>query len=178
VLFAPLRFDIGNPLPRTRTLEEWQASKFQVGNLFFRAVEDVAKKTGAKFFVSEPELSSNQLQRDGCHLNKTGHALWVQNLSFQYAFDLPYGDKIFGNPVNAQAQALLATIIAKNKLWFDYWRPQNWAFLAGDRINQPSSRDWRDPSIRWFPPEREAFLPLIEAREMEIDALATKLSKP
>ena len=66
-------------------------------------------------------------------------------------------------------------IVAKNKLWFNYWRVQNWAFLAGDRTNQPSSRDWRDPSKRWFPAEREEFLPLIEAKEKEIDALAAKL---
>jgi hypothetical protein len=75
-------------------------------------------------------------------------------------------------------ESLRQSIIAKNKLWFDYWRPQNWAFLAGDRINQPSSRDWRDPSIRWFPPEREEFLPLIKAKEKEIDALAQKLAQP
>ncbi len=67
-------------------------------------------------------------------------------------------------------------IVAKNKLWFDYWRVQNWAFLAGDRTNQPSSRDHLDPSKRWFPAEREEILPLIEAREKEIDALAEKLA--
>jgi hypothetical protein len=67
-------------------------------------------------------------------------------------------------------------IVAKNKLWFNYWRVQNWAFLAGDRTNQPSSRDHLDPSKRWFPAEREEFLPLIEAKEKEIDALAAKLA--
>jgi hypothetical protein len=63
---------------------------------------------------------------------------------------------------------LRQVIVAKNRLWFNYWRVQNWAFLAGDRTNQPSSRDWRDPSIRWFPPEREQFVPLIEAQEKAI----------
>jgi hypothetical protein len=77
-----------------------------------------------------------------------------------------------------ELEPLLAVIRAKNRLWFDYWRPQNWAFLAGDRTAQPSSRDHLDPSKRWFPPEREAFLPLIEAKEKEIDALAQKLAKP
>jgi len=73
-------------------------------------------------------------------------------------------------------QQLHSAIVAKNKLWFNYWRVQNWAFLAGDRTNQPSSRDWRDPSKRWFPAEHEEFLPLIEAKEKEIDALAAKLA--
>ena len=68
-------------------------------------------------------------------------------------------------------------IVAKNKLWFDYWRVENWAFLFGDRTNQPSSRDHRDPSKRWFPAEREEFIPLIEAKEKEIDALAAKISQ-
>ena len=68
-------------------------------------------------------------------------------------------------------------IIAKNRLWFDYWRVQNWAFLAGDRTEQPSSRDHVDRTKRWFPAEREQFLPLIEAKEQEIWTLAAKLSE-
>ena len=41
---------------------------------------------------------------------------------------------------NVVLHALRQLLIAKNRLWFDYWRPQNWAFLAGDRTAQPSSR--------------------------------------
>jgi hypothetical protein len=73
---------------------------------------------------------------------------------------------------------LRQAIRAKNRLWFNYWRVENWAFLAGDRTEQPSSRDWRDPSKRWFPAEREQFLPLIEKKEQEIWALAAKLAQP
>jgi hypothetical protein len=77
----------------------------------------------------------------------------------------------------ADIRRLHELINDKNRLWFDYWRPQNWAFLAGDRTVQPSSRDHVDPSKRWFPPERELFLPLIEAKEAEIAALAAKLAQ-
>jgi hypothetical protein len=63
-------------------------------------------------------------------------------------------------------------IAAKNRLWFHYTRPQNWAFLAGNRTNQPSSRDHLDPTKRWFPEEMEQWVPLIEAKEKEIWALA------
>jgi hypothetical protein len=80
-----------------------------------------------------------------------------------------------GHLDSPEREKLRQSIVAKNKLWFNYWRPQNWAFLFGDRTNQPSSRDWRDPSKRWFPAEREEFVPLIEAKEKEIDALAEKL---
>ena len=69
-------------------------------------------------------------------------------------------------------------IRAKNRLWFDYWRVQNWAFLAGDRTEQPSSRDHVDRTKRWFPAEREQFLPLIDAKEQEIWTLAAKLAQP
>ena len=76
---------------------------------------------------------------------------------------------------NAAFERLRLAVVAKNRLWFDYWRPQNWAFLGGDRISQPSSRDYRNPNIRWFPSEMEKFLPLIEAREREIAELVDKL---
>jgi hypothetical protein len=68
--------------------------------------------------------------------------------------------------------ALHNAIDAKNRLWFHYTRPQNWAFLAGNRTNQPSSRDHLDPTKRWFPEEMEQWLPLIEAKEQEIWKLA------
>ena len=70
-------------------------------------------------------------------------------------------------------QRLREAVQAKNRLWFNYWRPMNWAFLRGDRIEQPSSRDHRNPALRWFPQEMEKFLPLIEAKEKEIAGLAT-----
>ncbi len=133
--------------------------------------------------------------RDGLHLSAIGHTRLAgyiaSDLLTQFIFHgvpgpntevraprlvkLPAKGGALEDPAE---ETLRQLIIAKNKLWFDYWRPQNWAFLAGDRINQPSSRDWRDPSIRWFPPEREQFLPLIEAKEKEIDALAAKLAQP
>jgi hypothetical protein len=72
-------------------------------------------------------------------------------------------------------EALRQAIVSKNRLWERYRRPQNWAFLAGDRVTQPSSRDWRDPSKRWFPEEMEQFVPLIERKEKEVWDLAAKL---
>ena len=65
-------------------------------------------------------------------------------------------------------------VIAKNRLWFDYSRPQNWAFLGGDRTTQPSSRDHRDPKVRWFPNEMEKFLPLIAEAEKRLEEAASR----
>ena len=76
---------------------------------------------------------------------------------------------------NRAFERLRQVVVAKNRLWFDYWRPQNWAFLGGDRTEQPSSRDHRDPHIRWFPAEMEKFVPLIEAKEREMAELTKNL---
>ncbi|HMO66627.1 MAG TPA: hypothetical protein PKE47_15630, partial [Verrucomicrobiota bacterium] len=66
-------------------------------------------------------------------------------------------------------------VIAKNRLWHGYWRPANWAFLWGDRTEQPSSRDHRDRSVRWFPAEMEEFVPLIREAEARIESLAAQV---
>ncbi len=127
------------------------------------------------------EYSSREplLTRDRVHLSDRGHgtaagAIARMLLKKPEVRFRPGAD----GRLHGADERLLALIIAKNRLWFDYWRVQNWAFLAGDRTNQPSSRDHLDPAKRWFPEERERFLPLIEAREKEIDALAAKLAQP
>jgi len=67
-----------------------------------------------------------------------------------------------------KVEALRQAIVARNRLWFDYSRPMNWAFLGGDRTEQPSSRDHRNRSIRWFPAEMEQFRPLLTAADQEV----------
>ena len=123
------------------------------------------------------------MTRDGIHLSiegQVGFALQIEPLARPKdarVEGMGYSKKD-GTVYNRGLEPLRQLIIAKNRLWFDYWRVQNWAFLAGDRTNQPSSRDHLDPAKRWFPEERERFLPLIEAKEREIDALAQKLAQP
>lgn len=130
-----------------------------------------------KFVESVGESSSRRITRDGLHLNSRGHwrlaaflaaALHAEHLPRSF---VPSTGR-FSNPALEQIRQV---IIAKNQLWFDYWRPQNWAFLAGDRTEQPSSRDHRNPKIRWFPNELEQFLPLLEAKEHEVKQLAERL---
>jgi hypothetical protein len=76
--------------------------------------------------------------------------------------------------LSPEFEAVRQAVIAKNRLWFDYSRPQNWAFLGGDRTSQPSSRDHRDPKVRWFPNEMEKFLPLIAEAEKRIEEAAAR----
>ena len=131
--------------------------------------------------------------RDGMHLSPAGAMVSAANIrgalvAHERVESLPKDESnllpaplLPGPPLRANKQPkvekdnLHSLIIEKNRLWYHYYRPQNWAFLAGDRTNQPSSRDHLDPTKRWFPTELEQFLPLIEAREREI---AAALAKP
>lgn len=73
-------------------------------------------------------------------------------------------------------EALRQALVDRNALWKGYTRPTNWAFLAGDRTEQLSSRDHRDPKVRWFPAEMEQFVPLLQAADRKADALAQRLN--
>ena len=106
---------------------------------------------------------------DGLQIAARGHELIAAEFARQLGIDVP-------NPRSGAFEKVRQTVIAKNRLWFNYWRPQNWAFLGGDRISVPSSRDHRDPKVRWFPAEMEKFLPLIAEREATIHQVAATLS--
>jgi hypothetical protein len=77
----------------------------------------------------------------------------------------------------APTKGLYQAIAAKNRLWHDYWRPTNWAFLHGDRTQQPSSRDHVNPQVRFFPSEQEKYLPLIKEAEEKIYKLVDETTK-
>ena len=122
----------------------------------------------------EPRLTD-----DGLQLTPRGQAYlaraFARQLGFENVADAAGAADEQGVWSNAAFERLRQVVVAKNQLWFNYWRPQNWAFLGGDRTEQPSSRDYRNPAIRWFPAEMEKFVPLIEAKEREIAELANKL---
>lgn len=125
---------------------------------------------------TEPRLTDNGLQ-----LTPQGHAL----VASVFVREMGLNDLVSqaGEPDPAGAwpsgphEKLRQAVIEKNSLWFNYWRPQNWAFLGGDRTTQPSSRDHRDPKVRWFPAEMEKYLPLIQAKEAEIEIMAAQIRK-
>ncbi len=113
--------------------------------------------------------------RDGIHLAENDQIVVSRRVTEELAHpdeDLDENDDLLHLGRKSDLRKLVQE---KNKLWFHYTRPQNWAFLAGDRTNQPSSRDHLDKNKRWFPEEMEQFVPLIDAKEKEIWALAAKL---
>ena len=147
---------------------------------YAQAIQALAEKRGIRFVdLYQPLLAGanegRNLTRDGQHLNAAGHWTVAQETARQLGFETAEGKIQFDAPNQAvlpsQLERARQLIRQKNRLWFDYWRPMNWAFLAGDRTEQPSSRDHRDPSVRWFPQEMREFLPLIEQKESEIRKL-------
>lgn len=157
--------------------------------LYVEAIRSLAERRGHQFVDLFTPLRKSAgrtplLNRDGIHLSSYGHWLAAREIVRQFGLTavLHHSDSQIkidargGTLSPPRFEQLRQTILEKNQLWFDYWRPMNWAFLHGDRIEQPSSRDHRNPKVRWFPQELEKFLPLIEASEREARELAGKIS--
>jgi hypothetical protein len=123
-----------------------------------------------------------RLTFDGLQLSPYGHGVvaevFARELGLEQALARAGTLNAGGRWSNPACENLRAAIIEKNRLWFDYFRPMNWAFLGGDRVEQASSRDHRNPEIRWFPEEMEQFLPLIRAAEKQIEQLAATAVEP
>ncbi len=119
----------------------------------------------------EPRLTDNGLQ-----LTPRGHAHVARAFARQAGFG-PLAERA-GEPdargiwPQAGFERVRQAVLARNRLWMNYWRPENWAFLGGDRTEQPSSRDHRNPKIRWFPEEIKEFGPLIALADAGIDEAA------
>lgn len=120
-----------------------------------------------------------RLTADGLQLTPRGHALIAAGVARQLGFvELAAragGVSADGAWSGNQFEKLRQAVIEKNRLWFNYWRPQNWAFLGGDRTSQPSSRDHRNPNMRWFPAEMGKYAPLIAAKEAEMEQIAATI---
>lgn len=132
--------------------------------LYNDALRRLAEKHGA-FFASSGEswhhARPQPLTRDGVNLTEAGaRELGLRVQTSTSALEHP------------EPAALLAAVREKNRLWHHYWRPDNWAFLHGDRTAQPSSRDHLNPQLRWFPAELERYRALIAEKEQEIWKLA------
>lgn len=123
---------------------------------------------------------ARQLTDNGLQLTPRGQALIARALARRLSGglqpDICAEVASDGAWPNEKCEKVRQAVIAKNRLWFNYWRPQNWAFLGGDRIEQPSSRDHRDRNVRWFPAEIERFVPLIQSQEREVARLARAFS--
>jgi hypothetical protein len=147
---------------------------------FSNAIRELARQRNLPAVDLFAELTGkSRLTSDGLQLSPAGHGAVAAAFSWQIGFgqiaEQAGAPDERGQWLQPEFENLRQLIIAKNDLWSLYWRPQNWAFLGGDRVSQPSSRDHRNPNLRWFPDEMEKYLPLIETKENGIYTLASKL---
>jgi hypothetical protein len=175
ILVTPPPYEKGDGLfpdlrPRNAVLEAYAGAIRQLARSRGLPCLDVFQELGGTSH-GEPRLTDNGLQ-----LTARGHAAVAAALVRQLGWGtlVERAGKVSseGAWANPAMEKLRLAVVEKNRLWFEYWRPQNWAFLGGDRTTQPSSRDHRDPSVRWFPAEMERFVPLIDAQEKVIQRLA------
>jgi hypothetical protein len=94
------------------------------------------------------------------------------SLGLSKAVALTGGSNARGQWKSPAMETLRKAVVEKNRLWFEYSRPMNWAFLGGDRQFVPSSRDPDDLKVRIFPREMQKYVPLIEKADAKIDELA------
>jgi hypothetical protein len=170
VLVTPPPFEKGSVRDLSQqnaSLAEYCAAIRRLAQARHLQVIDLAKQ----FEAPQTDITS-----DGLQLTPRGHAIVAAAFAREIgASDVAehagVADKngVWPNPTFEQ---LRQEVRAKNRLWFDYWRPQNWAFLGGDRTEQPSSRDHRDPKTRWFPEEMKRFTSLIADAETRIESAA------
>lgn len=147
---------------------------------YAEAVKQIAQRRGFAcvdlFAAMSGDGGARLTDDDGLHLSARGSALLalaaVRQLGLSHVADAAGEPDESGGWKSQKMERLRVAVVEKNRLWFDYWRPMNWAFLGGNRTEQPSSRDPNDLNVRIFPAEMERFVPLIERAEARVEELA------
>lgn len=173
-LVTPFPFE-----PKAEPLPDLSARNADLGQ-YAAAIRDLAatRKLGLVdvFAAFERHSPASSWTSDGRTLSPSGSRevaiAWIRELGFPELAERARRPAFWQREEVTQ---LRAAITKKNQLWFDYWRPTNWAFLHGDRTEQPSSRDHLNPRHRWFPIEMENFVPLIAEAEVRVESLAAQL---
>lgn len=156
VLVAPVAFE-GSLAPQNKSLAAYT-----------QGIRDLAAKLALDFIeIAKPGADHGPLTDNDYQLSDAGHRFVARRVA----------EGLGLAPV--ENEVARREVIEMERLWFDYWRPMNWAFLSGDRTTQPYSKDWRDGNKRIFPQEMDDFLPLLKQADENIwNALAKKPVTP
>jgi putative heme-binding domain-containing protein len=136
---------------------------------YSQAVKSLAERLGNHVIDLSSLMMATTPRRmaNGHQLNDAGHHIVANSIV----------EGVGMKPVTNES--VRTQVLEFERLWFDYWRPMNWAFLTGDRTNVPYSKDWKDSTKRIFPQEMEDFRPLLDQAEQNIqNALARKPITP
>jgi putative heme-binding domain-containing protein len=159
VLLSPMPFE----KPASPTLPDLSARNHEVRQ-YAEAIRALAARRHLTFLdlftpLSRAANRAGALTDNGYHLNDRGHEMIASEAARQLGLP-PAPETSF--------PGLRAAVIEFERLWFDNWRPMNWAFLEGDRVHVPFSRDWRDPNVRLFPEEMKEFAGILREAEDNI----------
>ena len=118
-------------------------------------------------------LSQRQAEHDkanGMHLTALGQFQVAQTTyqALRGTSTKPISVDADGRIDNSGLEELREAVLAKNELWFRYWRPANWGFLYGNRQGVAFSRDNDDLNKRLLPAEITGILPMIKDAEATI----------
>lgn len=177
VLVTPPPFECGAPPlpdlePRNPVLDAYS-----------EIIRGIARERGLMLWDVAAALkpvanSKSRRTVDGLQLTSAGERAVAASVVRQIG-NAPLADALMrsegGVWADPRVRELQSAVVEKNRLWFLYVRPTNWAFLGGDRTEQLSSRDHRDPKIRWFPQEIEQFVPLIAEADRQIAGKTPRL---
>lgn len=144
---------------------------------YLDAMGEVSQKHASLFLdprelITDPQEAT--MMSDGVNFSNYGARFRSHNILMMICRQLPRHDAELANRGHGELRKSVQT---KNRLWHDYWRPSNWAFLFGDRTQQPSSRDPVNPQLRFFPAEQEKYLPLLKDAEEKIFKLVEEATK-
>jgi putative heme-binding domain-containing protein len=124
---------------------------------YTKAIRDLAARLRLHFIdTAVADKEQGALTENGYQLSAAGHRAVARRIA----------EGLGVAPV--ENEAVRRQVLEMERLWFDYWRPMNWAFLAGDRSGVPYSKDWRDRDKRIFPSEMEDFRPLLTRADENI----------
>jgi len=164
VLVSPTAFDRG------------LAARNEDAKLHVEAIRKIAAKREC-LFVDLSTVAGDGFTRNGLHLTSAGQWAAARETARQLEIaglsDLEAPDASGAFRKESLEKVRLA-IGTKNGLWNNSWRPANWAFLNGDRMEQPSSRDHVDRRIRWYPVEVQQLPAMVLREEEKIEALLKK----
>lgn len=163
VLLTPMYFE--DPLapraPRLSTRNREVAA-------YAAAVRTIAAQRGALLVdLTRRAAVAPRLTDNGLHLTDAG----LRSIAGQVATALG-----LASATESDLAPLREAIVAKNRLFFDCWRPANWNFVYGDRMSQPFARpSGAVPSLREV---FEKHKPMIAAWDARIQALAARRPAP
>lgn len=133
---------------------------------YVEAMRQAAESRGFLFvdlFKATRHWQSDVIRQtdNGIHWNRNGQSEVAEVIVGELFPERPRRGQVFND--------LIPVVSEKNRLWFDCWRPMNWAFAYGDRTSQLFSQP--EAGSRWLKEEFEIFKKLIRDRDAQIASI-------